>query len=138
MANEIYSHTLSFPEHLWLDFFRTFFSQKTLLVDSNLKPVVNNFLYEIGQSPSNRQFDISLESELKKQHPDMLPSLVLEDLGMSSLHIALNRLKTWNAAETSKEYTDLIRCTYVMHCCSKDRGESRLLAAIVANAITVF
>ena len=35
MAKLRFTHMLSFAEHIWLDFFRCFFAQKTLVVDEN-------------------------------------------------------------------------------------------------------
>ena len=132
-------HTLSFPEHLWLEFFREFFTQATLMVTDDGSPVVNNFKYEESLIADNRAFDILLESDMKGSNPDILPALVIEDLGMSSMGIALNRLSNWTVSpETSKTRSDLMRASYIFHCCAKDRGESRLLAAIVANAMVVF
>ena len=132
-------HTLSFPEHLWLDFFRSFFEQSTLIIDDDGLPLTNNFKLDLGQPPENRRFDVLLEEDMKANNPNILPSLVLEDLGTQSLNIALNRLADWSVApETSKTRSDLIRSTYVMHCAAKDRGESRLLASIVSNAVIVF
>lgn len=132
-------HTLSFPEHLWLDFFRAFFSQKTLLVDDLGLPVENNFRFEVSEIPENRRFDILLEEDLKANNPNILPVVVIEDMGNSSLGVALNRLSSWSVSpETSKTRSDLIRTTYVFHCAARTRGESRLLASIVANALTVF
>lgn len=139
MTERLFVHTLSFPEHLWGDFFRTFFAQDVLIVDDDGIPIPNRFKLEEAKTPENRGFDILFENDLKTNNPDLLPCLVIEDLGMSALGVATNRLANWNVGrETSKTRSDLIRSTYVFHCCSRDRGESRLLAAIVANAITVF
>lgn len=132
-------HTLSYPEHIWLDFYRSFFSQKSLVVDDDGQPISNNFYIDQATTPENRRFDVVMEHDLEKNNPNILPCLVIEDLGLSTLGIALNRLSDWEVTpQTVKERSDLIRCTYVMHCCSRDRGESRLLASIVSNAMTVF
>jgi hypothetical protein len=139
MSGRRFIHTLTIPEHLWLDFFRTFFSQGTLVLDENNEPVTNNFVYELVPGRENRKFDVLFEHDMSGQNPDILPALVVEDLGVVTLGIALNKLANWSVVpETSKTRSDLLRSTYVFHCCSKDRGESRLLAAIVSNAITVF
>lgn len=139
MTGRRFIHTLSFPEHLWLDFFQSFFAQKTLVVDEQGLPIINNFKFEVSQSPENRRFDVLLEEDLKASNPNILPSLVIEDLGAQSLGIALNRLANWEMSpETSKTRSDLIRTTYIMHCAATDRGESRLLAAIVSNSVIVF
>lgn len=137
--SRIFLHTLSFPEHLWLDFFRAFFAQETLISDDQGQKLVNNFRYDQSQDDANKAFDILLENDLKTNNPNIIPCLVLEDLGMATLGVAINRLEHWSVRpETTKTRTDLMRVTYVFHCCAKDRGESRLLAAIVSNAITVF
>jgi hypothetical protein len=139
MTRRKFVHTLSFPEHIWIDFFQSFFSQDVLVVDEDNTPVPNSFRYEISQPPENRKFDVLFEHDMKGNNPNILPSLVIEDLGMASLGIATNRLSNWTVSpETSKTRSDLLRSTYIFHCCSKDRGESRLMASIVANAITVF
>lgn len=132
-------HTLSFPEHLWLDFARSFFSQNTLLIDDTGAPIVNNFKYSWAEDDANKRFDILLENDLKTNNPHILPSIVIEDMGVASLGVAINRLATWAVSpQTDKTRSDLLRTTYVFHCCSRARGESRLLASIFANAITVF
>lgn len=139
MARLRFMHMLSFPEHIWLDFFRQFFSQKTLVVDENLDPIPNNFLYEESQSPANKKFDVLLEEDLKDNNPNILPSLVIEDLGTSDLGIAIDRLRNWTVdPTTSKTRSDLLRTSYVFHCCSRRRHESRLLASIVASSLVVF
>ena len=132
-------HTLSFPERLWIEFWREFFSQKALIVDENGVDITNRFRFEEAKDPANREFDILLEYDLDKGNPNILPALVLEDMGLARLNIGLNDLHTWGVSpKTFKERSDLIRSTYVFHCCSRNRGESRLLASIVSNAITVF
>jgi len=139
MSGRRFIHTLSFPEHLWLDFFREFFSQNTLIVDEDGLPLINNFYFDVVEGPENRRFDVLLEADMKGHNPNILPSLVIEDLGATSLGISTNRLATWAVSpQTSKTRSDLIRTTYVLHCTSRQRGESRLLAAIVSNAIIVF
>lgn len=139
MTGRRFIHTLTIPEHLWLDFFRAFFSQTSLVLDENNEPVSNNFLYEVTPGKENRKFDVIFEHDMEGQNPDIVPSLVIEDLGVSTLGVALNRLAEWSVSpETSKTRSDLLRATYIFHCCSKDRGESRLLASIVSNSVTVF
>lgn len=132
-------HTLSFPEHIWIDFFRSFFSQEVLLVDDDLNPVVNNFRYEFSKPAGSRRFDVLFEHDMTGSNPNILPALVIEDMGMQKLGIALDSLSNWEVSpETTKTRSDLMRSTYVFHCCSRKRGESRLLASIVSNALTVF
>lgn len=139
MTGRRFIHTLSYPEHIWLDFYRVFFSQKGLVVDENGNPITNRFYIDQATSPENRGFDVVMEHDLEKNNPNILPCLVIEDLGLSTLGLALNRLSNWTISpQTSKTRSDLIRCTYIFHCCSTDRGESRLLASIVSNAMTVF
>lgn len=135
----IFEHTLSYPEHLWLSFFREFFSQPALIVDPDGRDLANNFRYERAVDPGNRKFDIVMEYDLDKANPNILPSLVIEDLGVARLNIGLNHMSHWQVSpETYKRRTDLLRSSYVFHCCSRNRGESRLMASIVSNAISVF
>lgn len=139
MTNRKFVHALSLPEHIWIEFFRVFFSQNTLMVDEDLQPVVNNFRYDLAQDASNRDFDIIFEHDMSSNNPNILPSLVIEDLGMAALGIAINRLSTWSVVpQTSKTRSDLLRSTYVFHCCARTRGESRLMAAMVVSAMTAF
>jgi hypothetical protein len=139
MTRRRFVHTLTIPEHLWVDFFRTFFSQASLVVDEDGQSIENRFLYEIRPGKENRQFDVIFEHDMEGANPNILPSVVIEDLGVSTLGISLNKLADWSVVpETSKTRSDLLRSTYVFHCCSKDRGESRLLASIVSNSIIVF
>ena len=139
MTKRRFVHTLSFPEHIWLDFLRIFFSQETLIVDESGKKIANNFRFEESQIPENRIFDILLEQDMHSNNPDILPCIVIEDMGAASLGIALDRVVHWTVSpETTKTRSDLVRSTYVFHCCAKTRGESRLLASIVSSAVTVF
>ena len=140
MVGQRFLHLLSFPEHIWLDFFRTFFSQRTLLVDDvTLRAVPNNFIYEHGIDDARKKFDVLLEEDLKTNNPNILPSLVIEDLGTSFLGIAIDKLSNWQVDPlTTKERSDLLRTTYILHCAAKERHESRLLASIVATSTVVF
>jgi hypothetical protein len=132
-------HTLSVPEHIWLDFFRVFFSQRYLLKDDKGNVVENRFRYDESVLPDNRPFDIMFESDLTAANPNILPALVIEDSGTAQSGILLNQLKTWAVAPLNmRDRADLMRSTYVFHCCSRNRGESRLLASIVGSAITAF
>jgi hypothetical protein len=139
MARLRFIHMLSFPEHIWLDFFRHFFAQKVLVVDENLDPIPNNFLYEEGQTKANRKFDVLLEEDLEDNNPNILPALVIEDLGLADLGITIDKLRNWTVdPRTSKTRSDLLRTTYVFHCCARKRHESRLMASIVASSVVVF
>jgi hypothetical protein len=132
-------HTLSVPEHIWVDFFRVFFSQRYLLKDDLGNVVENRFRYDESVLPDNRPFDILFESDLTGANPNILPALVIEDSGTAQSGILLNQLKTWSVApNVMRDRQDLLRSTYVFHCCSRTRGESRLLASIVGSAITAF
>lgn len=139
MTKRRFVHTLTIPEHLWIDFYRTFFSQASLVVDEDGQSIENRFLYELRPGKENRVFDVIFEHDMEGANPNILPSVVIEDLGVATLGISLDKLADWSVVpETSKTRSDLLRSTYVFHCCSKDRGESRLLASIVSNAIIVF
>lgn len=139
MAGRKFVHTLSIPEHIWGEFFREFFSQDTLLVDDDLTPVINNFKYEESVADENKKFDVLFEHDMTGANPNILPALVIEDLGLARSGILLDGRQTWTVSpQTSKTRTDLIRGTYILHCVARQRGESRLLASIVANAMTVF
>lgn len=139
MTGRIFIHTLSLPERIWVDFFRVFFSQKYLLVDEDIRPVENQFLIEQSLEPGNRRFDVLFESDMEKANPNILPCLVIEDTGTAQTGILLNELRTWAVKpESKRDRTDLLRSTYVFHCCSRHRGESRLLASIVSSAVTAF
>lgn len=134
-----YAHLLSFPEQLWLEFFREFFCQEVLLLDEDGTPIRNNFRYMRSYSDQNKGFDVLLENNLKGANPNTLPCLVIEDLGAASLNLVTDRQVHWSLSpqrETTR--SDLIRHSYVFHCCSRDRGESRLMASTVATAITAF
>lgn len=138
-AGQHFAHLLSFAEELWLEFFREFFAQEVLLLDQDGNAIRNNFRYMRSFSDQNKGFDILLENNLKGANPNQLPCLVIEDLGAASLNLVTDRQVHW-ALSPQRETTrsDLIRHSYVFHCCSRDRGESRLLASIVATAITAF
>jgi hypothetical protein len=139
MTKRVFIHTLAFPEHIWIKFFRDFFCQDTLIVDEDGVPMPNNFKFQASESPERRKFDILFESDLTGANPNTLPALVIEDLGMASMGIAINRLSDWTVSpRTSKTRSDLLRTTYVFHCCSRTRGESRLMASIVIGAMTAF
>lgn len=132
-------HTLSVPEHIWVDFFRVFFSQRYLLKDDKGNVVENRFRFDESVLPDNRPFDILFESDLTGANPNILPCVVIEDSGTAQSGILLNQLKTWAVApHAMRDRQDLLRSTYVFHCCSRTRGESRLLASIVGSAITAF
>lgn len=132
-------HTLSVPEHIWVDFFRVFFSQRYLLSDDQGNVVENRFRYDESVLSDNRPFDILFESDLTGANPNILPALVIEDSGTAQSGILLNQLKTWAVApHAMRDRQDLLRSTYVFHCCSRTRGESRLLASIVGSAVTAF
>jgi hypothetical protein len=139
MSKRLFVHTLSFPEHIWADFLRTFFGQSTLMVDEDGDDIPNRFYFDEDEEPGRRGFDILFEHDLESANPNVLPCVVIEDLGVSALGISLNKLKTWTVFRTtSKTRADLLRSTYVFHCCSRNRGESRMLASIVSNALIVF
>lgn len=139
MSDQFYLHTLSFPEMIWIDFWREFFRQEALIVDDNGLDIANRFHFDQAKDPANRSFDILFEYDLDKANPNILPCVVIEDMGTARLNIGLNHLHTWGVTpETFKERSDLLRTTYVFHCCSRNRGESRLLASIVSNACSVF
>jgi hypothetical protein len=132
-------HTLAVPEHIWMDFFRVFFSQRYLMRDDEGNVVENNFHFEESLVPENRGFDILFESDLSGANPNILPCLVIEDSGTSQSGILLNQLKTWGLApNVLRDRADLMRSTYVFHCCARNRGESRLMASIVGSAVTAF
>jgi len=135
----IFEHTLSIAEHIWLNFFRAFFQQQTLIYSHDGRPMPNAFRYTEATEPANRSFDVLLESDLKTANPNILPALVIDDQGMQELGILLDK-RLWIrwAPHTEKERVDLLRQTFVFHCCSRNRGESRLLASIVKKAIDVF
>lgn len=139
MTQRVFMHTLAFPEHIWIDFFREFFCQDSLIIDEDGSPLPNNFKFMESESPERRPFDILFESDLTGANPNTLPALVIEDLGMASMGVSINRLADWTVSpRTSKTRSDLLRTSYVFHCCSRTRGESRLLASMVISAITAF
>lgn len=132
-------HTLSLPEHIWLDFFRQFFSQDVLYVDEYGNTLVNEFRYDEEVPPEQRAFNIMLDYDDMNAAPDALPMLVLEDNGESAAHMVTDNRTGWSTIPTpQKERTDLVRGSYTIHCLSRTRGSSRLLASIVVNAITTF
>lgn len=139
MTSRTFLHTLSFPEHLWLNFWREFFRQDTLLVDENGLPIKNNFFLDSAKPPETRPFDVVLSHDYNDSKPNALPLLVIEDAGTVQLGLTTNQLKTWSVSpQTVKVRADQIRSTYIFHCLSKDRGESRMLAALLTYAVTVF
>lgn len=139
LLGQVWEHTLSFPEHLWLAFFREFFQQSVLFVDQEGHPVTNRFRYNPGIPESNRKFEIRMAYDFSDSRQNQLPQLVIEDTGISQVSVAINQLRDWSVTPgTRKERADLLRGTYIMHCLSKDRGESVLLAAIVVDSITTF
>jgi hypothetical protein len=136
---QLFEHTLSFPEHIWLGFFQEYFQQEVLFVDQNGLPIGNRFVYEPGTPESNRKFDIKLAFDFTGSRQNLLPQLVVEDTGVSMVGVAVNQLRDWEVTpRTSKERADLLRTTYIFHCLSKDRGESRTMAAVVLDAIMAF
>jgi hypothetical protein len=139
MTARVFLHTLSFPEVLWLNFWREFFQQKTLIVDDDGTVIDNNFHIDLAKPTELRKFDVTLFANYDDSKPNALPLLVIEDTGMVQLGITTNQLKTWSVSpNTIKERADLTRSTYIFHCLAKDRGESRLLAAIITFAVTCF
>lgn len=141
MTQRIFLHTLSLPEHVWLNFFREFFSQAHLISDvSTGQPLPNRFLIDLSQDPSNRPFDVVLANDFDDTKQNALPALVIEDAaGATQLGLTMGQVKSWHVTPaTTKDRADQIRFTYIFHCLSKDRGESRMLAAIVTFAMTVF
>lgn len=140
MTNRIFLHTLSQPEHLWLGFFRSFFQQQFLVFDDQDRtPLPNRFYYDQAVEPSNRPFLIDLAYDFDDSKQNALPALVIEDAGANQLGLTMDQKQTFSVSpETIKARADQVRFTYIFHCLSKDRGESRLLASIVTKAVTVF
>ena len=141
MTGRLFLHTMSLPEIIWLNFFREFFSQQTLVYDkrSSGAPVPNRFFLDRSQDPSNRPFDVTLAYDYEDSRQNALPALVLEDAGAVQMGLTINQMKTWSVSgTTTRERADQVRFTYVFHCLSKDRGESRMLAAMVSRSLTVF
>jgi hypothetical protein len=135
----IYLHSLSYPELIWLDFLTEFFQQPTLMIDGTGKGLPNRFFYNPAENDSNRQFDIRLAFDFSDSRQNALPALVVEETGVAQVGVAVNQLKDWRVAKTTqKDRADLLRTTYIFHCLSKDRGESRLLASILSSAIIYF
>jgi hypothetical protein len=134
-----FDHVLSRPEHIWLAFWRTFFSQKTLVFGPDDEPIDNNFLYDPSVNDNNRTFDVKLVADYEDQNIALVPALILEDLNVSQQGILLDQRKTWSVTPNRANfYQDLLPYNYAIHCVSRDRGESRLLAGIVWQAINVF
>lgn len=137
--NRIYLHSLSFPELIWLSFLIEFFEQPYLLLDETGTGMPNRFFYNAAENDSNRQFDIRLAFDFNDSRQNALPAIVVEETGVAQVGVAVNQLKEWKVARTTeKERADLLRTTYIFHCLSKDRGESRLLASILSSAIIYF
>lgn len=137
----IFIHTLSLPEHTWLNFFREFFDQKSLISDATTgQPLPNRFYIDQGTDPDNRQFDVELAYDFAKSNQNQLPRLVIEDAsGAQMMGLTMGQVKSHTfSPSTTKNRADQVRFTYVFHCLSKDRGESQLLASIVSFAMTVF
>jgi len=135
-------HTLSFPELIWLRFLRGFFStQKSLYKLPNGAHVVNRFLYDMAaENDSKRNFIISMSHDYGELKTSALPALVVEDaMGAQFLGLVMDQRRTDSTdPDRSKSRFDQVRFSYVIHCMSKNRGESRLLAATVASAIVAF
>ncbi len=139
MTARTFLHTLSFGEHLWINFLREFFAQDTLMVDEQGGVVSNNFRIDMSRPPENRKFDIVLSHDYDDSKPNALPLLVIEDTGTVQLGLTSNQLKDWSVSpQTIKQRADQLRSTFIFHCLSKDRGESRLLASLLTFAVTVF
>jgi hypothetical protein len=139
LALQTFDHRLSFAEHIWGGFWRAFFSQATLVYTDDGKPVQNAFRYIEATEPANRQFDVLFEGDLKTANPNILPALVIEDQGLQEQGILLDKRSWWRwSPSTERVRADLIRETFIFHCCARTRGESRLLAGIVMKAIDVF
>ena len=134
-----FEHVLSRPEHIWLSFWRTFFSQKTLVFGPNQEPIENNFFYDPSVSDNNRTFDIKLVADYENQNIALVPALIIEDLSVSQQGILLDQRKSWSVTPNrANHYQDLLPYNYALHCVARDRGESRLLAGIIWQAINVF
>lgn len=133
-------HTLSKPEVLWLDFFRGFFSQKFLMINDDNSYIANRFYIDQSINPDNRPFDVLLSFEFSKSNQNILPAVVIEDMsGASQMGLTIDQRRDFMVSpSTRKRRVDQVRYTYVIHCLSKDRGESRTLAAICARAIAAF
>ncbi len=141
MSQRIFLHTLSLPEHVWLNFFREFFSQPHLIADATTgQPLPNRFHLNLAQDVDNREFDVVLANDFNDASTNALPKLVIEDAaGATQLGLTMGQVRTFQfAPTTTKDRADQVRFTYMFHALSKDRGESRVLAAMVSFAITVF
>lgn len=141
MTQRTFLHTLSLPEHIWLNFFREFFSQPHLISDSTTgQRLPNRFFLNLASDVDNREFDVVLANDFNDANSNALPKLVIEDAaGATQLGLTISQVKTWHVTPTTKkDRADQVRFTYLFHALSKDRGESRMLAAIVSFAITVF
>lgn len=140
-TQRIFLHTLSLPEHIWLNFFREFFSQPHLIADATTGiPLPNRFFLDLAQDVDNREFDVVLANDFNDASSNALPKLVIEDAaGATQLGLTMGQVRTWHVTPgTTKDRADQIRFTYMFHALSKDRGESRVLAAMVTFAMTVF
>ncbi|HET6456519.1 MAG TPA: hypothetical protein VFI02_19105 [Armatimonadota bacterium] len=136
---QVFEHTLSFPEHIWLGFYQEFFQQRALFVTEQGQPVPNRFFYDPTLPRENRKFDISLAHDFSGSRQNQLPQLVLEETGLAQVGVAVDQLRDWGVSpRTEKERADLIRGTYIFHCTSKDRGESRIMASVILDSIVVF
>lgn len=140
MSPRIFLHTLSAPEHIWLDFFREFFQQRHLLRDEATKvPLPNRFFLDRSLDPNQRDFDVSLAHDFDDSRPNALPALVIEDTGAVQTGLTINQMSNHRfSPDTRRDRADQIRFTYIFHCLSRNRGESRLLASMVTYAVTLF
>lgn len=141
MTQRTFLHTLSLPEHIWLNFFREFFSQPHLVADSTTgQPLPNRFFLNFAADVDNRAFDVVLANDFNDASTNALPKLVIEDAaGATQLGLTMGQVKTWHVTPTTqKDRADQVRFTYLFHALSRDRGESRMLASIISFAITVF
>jgi len=133
-------HTLSKPEILWLDFFRFFFSQRFLFVNDDGSYVKNNFFLDRAISADNRPFDVLLSFEFSSSNQNILPAVVIEDVaGASQLGLTIDQRRDHAVSPLAMvRKADQVRYSYVFHCVSRERGESRALAATVGRAIGAF
>ena len=109
---QIFEHTLSFPEHIWLGFFQEFFQQQFLFVTEEKQPVPNRFIYDPTLPPETRDFDISLAYSFTGSRQNQLPQLVVEETGIAQVGVAVDQLRNWGVSpRTEKERADLLRGT---------------------------
>lgn len=130
--------TLTYPERIWLRFWRTFFSQPYLMKKPDGSGFPNRFFYDANADPEKRTFQVMLAYDYEDSKTNALPALVIEDAGGAQqlgLTIDARRGDTVLPDRTITRM-DQVRFTYVFHCVSKDRGESRMMAAIVTRALT--